>query len=245
MIKFLIAFAAAPGMSRQACHIHYQEKHGPLVAGVPEFWKHVRGYVQNRAITHGSEASRVKVDGLSELWFNDWVSYDSAFAEPRYSKLIRPDEERFGDLKQLLIFFAEDIAIFGSVGSPSIKLFRFLKRAERASADLFFETWCDSHAAAVAADPTIRSHARAYIQNRPKERGTPFPSTVAFDGVDEFWFDSVEKIDAVMLAERKVAELTGMSDLRNVDESVEIVVRTQCIKPIAEERETGLAAEQS
>jgi uncharacterized protein (TIGR02118 family) len=230
VIKFLIAFARAPGLSREASHAHYRVNHGPLVKSVPTFWNHVNGYVQNFVLEH-AETRSAQIDGLSELWFDDWNSFAEAFADARYQEVIRPDEARFADFNHLLIVFANEVALFGGGGTPPIKLLRFIKRDDDIPPELFGETWRGRYAAAIASDHIIRKHASAYIQNRPKDSGeNPFPLSEVFDGVDEYWFASMADIEPAMAAERRIADLTGMSSARREVDCVEFVASTLTVK---------------
>jgi plasmid maintenance system antidote protein VapI len=169
------------------------------------------------------------IDGLSELWYDDWPSYHRAFSEPRYLDIIRPDEHRFADLDRVLIVFAEDHAIFGGEGVPPFKFIRFLTRAKSVSAEDFGRVW-QAYAAAAADDKVIRKTATAYIQNRAVPTSdNPFPLSRLFDGSDEFWLDRVEDIPDLLASERDIARRTGMDRVTAAESAIEVVTQTRIV----------------
>lgn len=211
MIKFLIAFAPPPALPRQACLAHYRDKHGALVASVPEFRREVRAYLQNEVILGAPcDAPSPAIAGVSELWFDDWQRYQEAFSGARYLAEIRPDEERFADLATVLVAFAEDRALFGGEGVPRYKLFGFWEPQEELKAAEFEQRWAD-YGAALTADEGVRAHATAYVQNHavPPEEN-PFPFGHVFAGIDEFWLDRVQDVDIVAARQMHHALRAGL-----------------------------------
>lgn len=74
---------------------YWKNTHGPLIRSVTEFWRHVRGYVQNhpaapaRTLAPGTPDA---YDGITQLWFDSDAEAVRAFSEPRYLSVIRADE---------------------------------------------------------------------------------------------------------------------------------------------------------
>lgn len=235
MIKFLIGFNAASGLSREQSLRHYRDRHGPLVGSIAEFRRHVGGYVQNFALD-GDGAPTSDMDGVSELWFDGWDTYDTAFAEPLYLEYIRPDEQRFADFASLLVVFADDVRIFGGDAAPSHKLLRFLRRSDAVSAGEFQGAWENEYAAAVASDPIVRRLATGYVQNRPLRRDDlAFAPSDGVDGVDEYGFGSAADLSAFLEAVREA----GAPVNPIVGSVVQIATETHVVEPVASSSQKG------
>ena len=101
--KLLSLLKRKPDHTREEFISHWRNRHAPLVKSVPEFWRHVRGYTQYYVIpeaTRGMAAGEKDIeasgyDGVAELRFDDLAELETAFTEPRYLAVIRPDEKTF------------------------------------------------------------------------------------------------------------------------------------------------------
>ncbi len=99
MIKFTILLRRKPGMSHDEFVSYHREHHAPLFSSLPEVKRHVRHYVQCHAT--GEQLPGLpdnKIDGTTELWFDDLAGLAGVFQSPNYMESIRPDEEKFLDL---------------------------------------------------------------------------------------------------------------------------------------------------
>jgi hypothetical protein len=111
IISFLRRNAA---MSPAEFSAYWKGHHGALVQSVPEFWRYVRGYVQNHPLRDTIRTLSRDVaegfDGVTQLWFDSDEDAILAFSEPRYLAIIRPDEKllRSDDPLRLL---AEEIVV--------------------------------------------------------------------------------------------------------------------------------------
>lgn len=99
MLKMTILLRRNQTMSHDEFVKYHRENHAPLFATLPEVKKYVRRYVQCH-----SSGERLpglpdnKIDGSTELWFDDAAGIAGVFASPNYLATIRPDEEKFLDL---------------------------------------------------------------------------------------------------------------------------------------------------
>ena len=107
-VKIISFLRRNPAMSPTEFSSYWKGRHGALVQSVPEFWRHVRGYVQNHPLretvrTLSGEAAE-GFDGVTQLWFDSDRVAVHAFSEPRYLAVVRPDEQilRGGDPLRLL-----------------------------------------------------------------------------------------------------------------------------------------------
>jgi hypothetical protein len=206
MLKFIIAFERPDGMSREDCHRYLRLSHGPRVAGVPEFARHVRRYVQNYSLPELAALGRPRLaaDGAAELWFDTPDTFVQAYAEPRYLEHIRPDEANFTNPKRYIATFTRETTVWDGPSS-AVKMIRFLtvvKGAEPAAAK---RAWSESYAKALAADAQARALAVRYLQNWSiPSSENPFPLAEPFEGVDELWFKNAADVPAFLDAEQRV-----------------------------------------
>jgi hypothetical protein len=206
MLKFIIAFERADGMSREACHRYLRLSHGPLVAGVPEFARHVRRYVQNYALPElGALAGPGLVaDGAAELWFDSPESFVRAYAEPRYLERIRPDESNFTNPSRYVAAFTRETIVWDGPAT-SIKMIRFLAVREGLGAAAARQAWSGDYATALAADGPARGRVARYVQSWSiPSTENPFPLARPFEGVDELWFRNVADVPVFLDGERRV-----------------------------------------
>ncbi len=229
MIKFIIGFERCDGLSRRACQEYLAGSHGPLVASVPEFRRHVRAYVQNFAI--GDEASAAPSfdpDGAAELWFDDMAVLTAAFSEPRYLELIRPDEQRFAHPARLVAAFTRERTVFATACAKNVKLMRFLAPVAGIDAATFESLWACHYAGGLATDAAIGALVTRYVQNwSVPVADTPFPLARPVAGVDEFWFQNEADLHRFIDLERSLLARPSLNG---------IVDRPACIAFAATER---------
>src|SRR5215470_12246928 len=112
MVKYIICAARKAGMTHEEFSAYWRNHHGLVVKSVPEFTRHVRKYVQchlvGNAVPLGAAGA---YDGVAELWFDSVEELETAFREPRYLEIIRPDELKFADLNKCMSFITEEIHV--------------------------------------------------------------------------------------------------------------------------------------
>lgn len=80
---------------------YWVEVHGPLAYGIPEFARYYGKYVHNYVLPSGLGPipAQPDYDGVVEEWVRSVADFVSCQQEPRYLEVIRPDEQRFVDIK--------------------------------------------------------------------------------------------------------------------------------------------------
>ncbi len=115
MVKLVGCLRRKPGMSVAEFQRYWKDVHGPLVRGVPEFFRYVRKYVQGHLVSESVPGfpppASPPFDGVAEIWFDSVDDIGKAFTELRYLEIIRPDEQRFLDLPNCSICVVEEVSI--------------------------------------------------------------------------------------------------------------------------------------
>jgi hypothetical protein len=199
MIKLILGVSRRADWSREEWLTHYQERHGPLVAGLRLFGSHTRKYVQNYAIWP-EETSGITnhVDGISELWFNDIESLKAAYADPAYMDLVRPDELCFCDLNSVIGGIGHEYPVLVEatentdktwVRKSRVRLIIFRIAADGLSDAALRNEWL-SAADEISHCPSFARYVRAYVQTHLRNDESPLPSGSPFGVIDEFWFQT-------------------------------------------------------
>jgi hypothetical protein len=217
MIKLTLGVSRRADWSRQDWLTHYAERHGPLVAGLKIFGSHTLKYVQNYAQTP-DESSPIAshaswIDGVSELWYRDVEALKSAYEDPGYMSLIRPDELSFCDLNSILGGVGREYPIVIEpvddddktwVHKDRSRLLVYRKAAPEHSDASLQAAWLES-AGTISQDSSFRRYVSAYVQTHIQNDESPLPSSCPFGVIDEFWFRS--NADAIAWwQETRVAE---------------------------------------
>ena len=118
MIKLVAGICRKPGMTLAEFHRYWREVHAPLVQTVPEFFGHVRKYVQCHTLEQAGRRfagfQAAAFDGVVELWFDSVEDAEKAFTAPRYLEIIRPDEKKFIDLTSVKLVLTEEKRVYGA-----------------------------------------------------------------------------------------------------------------------------------
>ena len=113
MIALIVAAKRRPDLTRAQFSHHWLNVHAPLVLSVAEFARHLRQYALYPHAPNPAGGALVlgqgsDYDGVGELWFESRAAMETAFSEPRYLEIIRPDEDRFLDRDACLTFVTEE-----------------------------------------------------------------------------------------------------------------------------------------
>ena len=89
MIKLICFIKRKPGLSRDDFREHWLHNHGPLIAGLPDFRRHVLRYEQNCRLDSDYErdqAGSAGFDGVTIQWFEsrrDFYAFAGEHKDPR------------------------------------------------------------------------------------------------------------------------------------------------------------------
>ena len=101
MVRLICLLKRKPGWTVDEFRAHWQEHHGPLIRGTRDIARHVVMYEQylpvDSPIPIGEE-----FDGVTIMGFETPDEFLAFVAEPAYTEVIQPDEQRFLDLDGLV-----------------------------------------------------------------------------------------------------------------------------------------------
>jgi uncharacterized protein (TIGR02118 family) len=121
VIKLSFCLHRLPGLTRDAFHSYWLEKHAPLVASHRNALR-IRRYVQLHAAAtdlndwiRAGRGAREMFDGVAELWWDSFEELQAAAQSPegRAAGLeLLEDERKFIDLNRSPLWFNDEKRIF-------------------------------------------------------------------------------------------------------------------------------------
>ncbi len=114
MIKFTIILRRKPDLTHEQFVDYHRNTHAALFRSLPEVKQHVRRYVQCHSTgDHLPGLPDSRIDGTTELWFDDLQGLAAVFQSATYLKTIRPDEEKFLDLHACEFLLGTEHTVIG------------------------------------------------------------------------------------------------------------------------------------
>jgi hypothetical protein len=195
MLKFVGLPKRHESWSSKAFSDYWLIQHGPLVMSQPELVRHFKAYVQNHLVEgwpgHGWE-------GVGEIWFDGLEDVQKAFSEPRYLKVIRPDELHLCDLAGgRYVVTRETFDHAAGAYADRYKLFRFLRRRPDTTHEAFAEAWREAgsrlvNTAEFAADVLRYQQCDlAFPSGDPMNTGSE--GGLDADGIEILWLETPER----------------------------------------------------
>lgn len=229
MIKFIIAARRKREDTQERYFYEWGIIHVALMVTTPSVvGRTFKRYVQHYSISGIGDdmlvhpLSPMGWDNMADHWLDSIDSMlDSTHAED-YIQRMQPHV--FGD-KEFVLMLAEGTVVHQDEGfeAGGVKLIHFLKRKPGMSIDAFNRHWKERHAPAVLA-ATGGGLVRKYVLNTQHDfdrgffAGSIFAhgSVNAYDGVEEFWFDSLDDL-AQMRRDPRIHEAIRASEADFVD----------------------------
>jgi uncharacterized protein (TIGR02118 family) len=114
MITMLVLVRRKAGTSPEEFYRYWRYEHAALTKTVPDFWSHVRKYVQYHPLESAGELSAFQgepfgYDGIGQMWFDDVDGMIKTFQHPGYKQLIQPHEAKFVDLAAFKVLVATEV----------------------------------------------------------------------------------------------------------------------------------------
>ena len=186
------------GLGRADFLDYWRTQHGPLVAGMPAFWRHYGRYVQNHVRLPKRPGQPLPpYAGVAEFWERELTQAPQRFhQEAIYRERVRPDELKFVDVTDAAIVHAKEHVMLDGPRAK-VKFMSFLRRRPDITHEQFLTHWHDVHAPLVSGVHGFWKFVRRYVQNHCIEGSTRgYPDKDGADaeisGIVELWFDSMD-----------------------------------------------------
>ena len=188
-----------PDWTTEEFRSYWRDKHGPLAARAPKLREYWQNWVTDR-IQRGIDFARGPwdFDGFSQLYFEDALEADQAFANSDVAAELIADERRFlGDLN---IVTAVQNVVVPVPAAPKrealLKRASMLKRRPELSEDDFRQEWI-VHRDLVRNMPGIAGYRQNVVIARERIKGQPCGyDELPIDGVVELWFQDAATLEA-------------------------------------------------
>jgi hypothetical protein len=105
MLQLTVLVKRHPDLSIEEFHDRWRA-HGRTIAGEPTLARHIRRYEQHHRIVKDYESGDT-YDGLALQQYDDMDAFLAFVGEPKYTELIRPDEDSLLDMSKLVVIFTE------------------------------------------------------------------------------------------------------------------------------------------
>jgi hypothetical protein len=182
---------------------YWRTQHGPLVAGMPAFWRHYERYIQNHVRPPKRPGQPPPAyTGVAEFWERELTEAPRRFhQETIYREQVRPDELKFVDVADAAIVQAKEHVMLDGPRAK-VKFMSFMRRRPDVTHEQFLRQWHDVPAPLVASTQGFWKHVRRYVQNHCIEGSTRGYADKGggpggeITAIAELWFDSVDDYKA-------------------------------------------------
>lgn len=108
MLQLTVLVKRHPDLDIETFHDRWRA-HGRTIADEPTLARHIKRYEQHhravRDYEHGDTGTTY--DGLALQQFDSMADFLAFLEEPKYSELIRPDEQTMLDMANLVVIFTD------------------------------------------------------------------------------------------------------------------------------------------
>jgi uncharacterized protein (TIGR02118 family) len=189
-----------PGITTEQFRRHWRTIHGPLAARMPG----LRRYQQNHVV--GASPARadglpegLRLDGISELWFDDVASMRAAVTSDAY-RAVAMDEPNFATGTKVIVA-EQNVVVPLPPAGPLVKCMSALARAPGVEPADFRRAWGDAPAALVARLPGLVGYTRNVVVERASAGQPASFDAVPVDGIAELWFRDLETLRAAFASD--------------------------------------------
>jgi uncharacterized protein (TIGR02118 family) len=97
MVELVCFVRRRPGMSAEAFHTHWRDRHGPLVRDNAAARRYVRRYEQHHRVARDYDRpDGPAFDGVAVQWFESFRDFVAMITDPAFEEIV-DDEARFLD----------------------------------------------------------------------------------------------------------------------------------------------------
>ena len=192
-----------PDLNQAQYSEHWRNTHADVLIKKGGHHNYNKRYVQNHFL-HDVELPNLsrEYDGAAQMTPQSEKMVTQGFQkDPLYMLYVRPDEDLFLDVPKCAVLYCESHSILDASAGSDYKLLRLLSRRENQTRDSFLSHWRGEHSRFVQGTSEFWRHVRGYTQHviipeatRGMAHGEENTGASRFDGVDEYYFDSLAEL---------------------------------------------------
>lgn len=208
MIRKFVFLKRKPGLSVGEFAETWRGAHADELCRDERFRSAARRYVQNHVQPAVADFTPEPLwDGLVEIELDPAHAGREAVRDDPLNKTVGPHEETFVDAEQMVQFLAEEKTVLDGP-ARGIKILSLPRRKAGLSPAEFSRHYREVHGALVAKNDAFTKYCNRYVQHHAlPETVKATGGFVPYDGISEFWFDSMEHAKAAWSAPSYMAEL--------------------------------------
>ena len=111
MIKTIGLLTRKDGWTHEQFMKHWVEIHAPLALAVPGLRRYVQNHIQAERTRADINETKVEIDGVAELWFDDQAALEAAARTPEMKALHADGAKFIGRVKSYVV---EEKFVIGS-----------------------------------------------------------------------------------------------------------------------------------
>lgn len=111
MVQLFALLYRNESMTHQEFREHWQDRHGPLIASLPDLARHIVRYEQHPRLSDDPMSGTAGCDGVAVQWFRSLQGFVDFVAEDDYATHIAPDEQRFLDMSRVQFVVCDDARV--------------------------------------------------------------------------------------------------------------------------------------
>ena len=128
MIKTIGLLTRKDGWTHEQFMKHWVEIHAPLAHAVPGLRRYVQNHIAGSRGRDDIPETKVEIDGVAELWFDDQAALEAAARTPEMKALHADGAKFIGRIKSYVV---EEKFIIGNLGRASRRSTRRAGRLAR------------------------------------------------------------------------------------------------------------------
>jgi uncharacterized protein (TIGR02118 family) len=103
MIKTIGLLTRKDGWTHEQFMKHWVEVHGPLAHAVPGLRRYVQNHIQGERARADIVETKIEIDGVAELWFDDQAALEAAGRSPEMKALQADGALFIGRIKSYVV----------------------------------------------------------------------------------------------------------------------------------------------
>jgi uncharacterized protein (TIGR02118 family) len=207
MLRKFLFLKKSPNISNSSFRQLWNGPQAEHVRQSQALWKNAVRHVQNHVLPAVPGFSMEPIwDGVMQIDLSDAVVDEPLLCED-WRNMIIPRDTEFEDSAQRVQFIAKARTILDGP-ERGVKVFSLPRRRDGLSSADFRRHYREVHAELVRRNAAFREYANRYVQHDVlPESVRSSEGFVPYDGISEFWFDSVDVAKAAWAAPSYMAEL--------------------------------------